>query len=368
MSGYVPDANDATKPTDANIAETAAAEFRALKAKVNTISSGALQGSGLQNILLNGDFQLNQINGSNFVSRPTAGGPEYFSDMWNTGSGAMGLNILGMATVVETTPGFSPPPNYNTYQSCQVLTSIGTLAPNAFFEICQYVEGTNMRHMGFGTGAARASTILFYARTTVAGQVMAGTLRNAANNRSYVFSFTTGAVNVWTRYAISVPGDTVGGTTAWPGGPVESAQITFTLASDTVYKAIPGAWRAGNFIGTTTPNNVNFFANPAGSIFEFTGVEWRPGTYSVGNPVEIIPYQLMFSLVARYYFQDNMFLLGSNAVTSVSLPAIMRKLPVFSSSLPAAVLLGESLFSAQVQNTGPNSGALVKFDARLEVT
>lgn len=367
MSGYIPDPNDATQPTDPIIAETAAAEFRALKAKVNTLSSGVLQGSGLQNILTNGDFAVNQLNGSNTVNLPTIGGPEYFSDMWNSGAGAIPLNVLHATTIVETSPGFSPPPNYRSYQSFAIVTPVATIGANGFFEVCQYVEGINMRHMGFGAAGARASTVLFYARSSVANIPLAGTLRNAANTRSFPFSFTTAAANVWQRYAIPVSGDTVGGIAAWPGGIVESAQITFTLASDAVYRAVPGAWRAGNFIGTTTPVNSNFLSNAANNTLDFAGVEWRPGTYGVGNPIEIVPFQLSVFLCRRYYYTDQIAIPGGT-VGWVSFGTEMRKSPLITASPVTFTLTSVSPRTvALLNNAGSTTGSFIA-DARLEVT
>lgn len=367
MSGYVPNPDDATQPTDAIIAETAQAEFRAIKAKLNNVAGGAQQGSGLQNILLNGDFQLNQINGSNSVPIPTHGGPEYFSDMWNSNAGTIPLNALRTATVVETTPGFAPPPNYNTYQTVAITTPVATIGANGFFEICQYVEGVNMRHMGYGGPNARVSTVLFYARSSIPNMPLAGTLRNATVTRSFPFSFVTGAVNVWQRYAIVVPGDTVGGTTAWPGGIAPSAQITFTLASDTVYRAPTGVWRAGNFIGTSSPINSNFLANVANSTFEFTGVEWRPGTYTIANPVEIVPFQLSAMLVRRYYYTD-VIAIPAATVAWVSFGSEMRKTPIITVSPTTFATTSATPRTVGIVNNGGSVTGSFIADARLDVT
>lgn len=369
MSGYIPDPNDATQPTDGVIAETAAPEFRALKAKVNNISSGAIQGSGLQNILLNGDFAINQLNGLNVVNLPVAAGQLYITDMWNIGSNGITASALRAATIDQSVAGFAQPPNYGTYHTFAITTPVGSIAAGTFFEFCQYIEGTNMRHMGFGTPNARASTILFYCRSSIAGLVLSGTLRNGAANRSYVFNFTTGAANVWTRYAIPVTGDVVGGQTSWPTSINEGAQITFTFGCGSTFKtATPRAWLAGNFIGTSAPDNANFLSNVANSTLEFTGVEWRPGTYTIANPVEIIPFPIAVMMCARYYFKDSIFLPGAGALAFESFPAYMRKAPIYRPTPAGSSLLGVSNTTACIQNPGANVAVTAEFDARLEVT
>jgi hypothetical protein len=369
MSGYVPNPDDATQPTDPIIAETAAAEFRALKAKVNNLSSGAIQGSGLQNILINGDFQYNQINGVTTVNLPAAAGQIYISDMWNIGSNGITVNSLRATTVGPATPGFAQPPNYGSYESFAITTPVGSIATGTFFEICQYVEGLNMRHMGFGTPDARPSTVLFYCRCSVPGLVMAGTIRSGAATRSYVFNFTTGAANVWTRYAINIPGDTVGGLTAYPLDNTQGAQITFTLACGATFKtAVPNAWHAGNFIGTSTPDSANFLANPVNSTIEFTGVEWRPGTYTVANPVEIVPFQITDLLATRYYWVDDVGIVAGQTAY-VTFHTFMRRAPIVTFTPAGMTLAGLTARSLAIfNNTGVTQTCHVIADARLDVT
>ena len=58
MSGYVPNPYDPTNPTDATIAETAQAEFRALK---TAFIAGGLP-NGWSNLVINGRMEVDRIN------------------------------------------------------------------------------------------------------------------------------------------------------------------------------------------------------------------------------------------------------------------------------------------------------------------
>lgn len=363
MSGtYVPNPADPTQPVEAVIAGTAAAEFRGLKQRVNDVTASASlsNGSGLQNILINGDFGINALQGTNEYTPPATPTLQYVTDMWNINTVAAGAGSMSAQTFVEQIDG---PPGYTTYQRYRVKVVFPSTAAGQFYEICSYVEGANFRHMNFGGAAARASTILFFCRCSVANQTLAATLRNATATRSYVMPFTTGAANTWQRFAFNIPGDITG---SWLSGITEAAQVTFTLSSAIDFKtATPNTWLAGNRIAGNTQSN--FTGNVVGSTVDFTGVEWRPGTYNVSNPIEIVPLALTDFLARRYYYIDS-FAGNAGDTVWISPPTPMRKntTPIVNPVIGTTLIsqLGR-VVGFRINTTGAYS---VILDARLDIT
>jgi len=315
MSGYVPDPTDATQPTDPIIAETAAAEFRALKGRVNNIVSGNTTGFGIRNILLNGAFDINQEFSTNLVI-PTV--TQYVTDQWElTTSTASILSFQMVGT---------PPPGYRIAAKLAVNVQRPTPAAAEAYLFAQPIEGFRMSQLQYGTASARGSTLLFWAQSSQLGTYNV-TIRNntAAPTRSYVATFTISAINTWTRYAISIPGDTLVSSTNWPpNGTGSDASVIFDFGSGSNFQTTtPNQWVAGNFVRSSTA--AKFVTNPVGNVFLLGGLEWKDGTWTTNSTPERIPLELTQLMCQRYLNIITIAVLnGQNGFTWYSFPTVMR--------------------------------------------
>ena len=95
-----------------------------------------------------------------------------------------------------------------------------------FFIVKQDIEGINAEDLAYGTAAAKTATLLFSAYSSQTGEY-SGSLRNAANTRSFVFPFLITATNTWQRFAIVVPGDIAG---TWTTSIRSTFQVLFSIS------------------------------------------------------------------------------------------------------------------------------------------
>lgn len=353
MSGYVPDPNDATQPTDPIIAQTAAAEFRALKGKVNGISAGAVLGTGGRNIVVNGDMEFDQIN--NYVIVVSIASGAYICDGWYiTVSQPAKFNTQCNNTRVAPALGY---PNQLT---AVVATQYSPgVADNFIFR--QPIEGNFIRHLDYGLASARTTTLLFWAKSTVIG-LHSGSVRNGVtNNRSFVFTFNLPAANTWTQFAIQIPGDTTG---TWNIDNTRSVDIVFNLGSGTnAQTGLLNQWQAGSFNGAA--GAIILVNQPVANNLQITGVEWKDGIYAVGSPPEIIPYVERRAKVQRYYKPITCVVATAPAFTNISFGITMVKIPVITgggAGFNSAGIVNTE--NAACQQTAAAQQALI-FDARL---
>lgn len=359
MSGYVPNPDDATQPTDAVIAETAAAEFRALKGKMNTFSSSAVLGGGIQNMLINGDFIIEQDHGANNLPA-FAGG--YIADEWRLEKGTT-PNPFDIHLIVNDP--INNPPGYISHFDFTVSTTYNPTLPGDFIQLCSAVENLQFFNLDMGTPGAQTSTVLFWAKSTVVGNYSM-TLRNMpGDTRSYVHSFNIAVANQWKRYAVVIPGDTLNG--SWP---ITSqfdpgCELCFVFASGTTYRtSVVDAWQAGNFIFHT--GDVQFSNQVVGSKFSIGGVEWKAGVWLVTSPPERVPYSVQFLRCARYFTISGFTIPVAPIFATYSFPTIMRTTPTVTCTVPGFVNIGLTPYMSQFALTsGVNTLGVVSFSARM---
>lgn len=341
MSGYIPNPDDATQPTEDKIAQTAAAEFRALKNKVNNLGasggSGSLStGSGIQNMLMNPYMAIRLNSNAQEPTIPPANGLRtYFNDGWSIQHNLNVANLIEIASIPATSVSASDrPPGTSSYKRFKLLQAIGGPTAGQFAHIIQGIELNNIQHLSYGSVNARPTTVLLTLRSSVANLLLPCSIRNIAFNRSYVFNIQFGAANVWQRYAVNIPGD-LAPSSAWvpTNAANPAAYFEFNLyAGTTLRTTTPNQWLSGNFIASSTPNSANFLTSPALSTIDVSSIEWRPGTLTSANPFELVPVGIELDNAYRYFYGTTIYVPprgdGTNIIT-VQFPVYMMNNPVF---------------------------------------
>jgi hypothetical protein len=246
--------------------------------------AAAFNSNGLffRNRIINGDMRIDQRNAG---ASTTSGG--YTLDRWQIIYGTGTLTSQQSTTVIPT--GFT--------QSYGVtVTSAGTRLATDYFILTQLLEGLNISDLGFGAAGALTITLSFWVRSSVTG-LYSGVLNSGDNNRSYGFTYSISVANTWEKKTITIPGDTSGGTTAYPVGTGAGMRLRLDLGSGTNYQTTADSW-------TATTNKAGVagtvgWAQTAGATFYFTGVQFESG--SVATPFERRPYGTELILCQRYF-------------------------------------------------------------------
>ena len=329
MATYVPDATNASEPVGTRPISTAAPEFRALKQRVNQLTTGMGK-----NKIINGKMDIAQ-RGTSFAA---VGAGTYTLDRWRSSSNATSAAI----TVSQQ----SDVPSSNEFQNSMrlaVTTADTTIASVDQVNIQQRIEGYNVRDL-----IGRTFTLSFWVRSSKTGTHCVY-IQNDAQDRSYVVEYTVSAANTWEQKSITVSGGLItAGTWNWTTG--TGLLVGWTLAAGSSLQTTAGAWQTGIFLATA--NQVNCL-DTIGNIFAITGVQLEAG--SVATPFEHRPYGAEFALCQRYLYQVGgvsgqpwaaaMLSGAGSSSAKVDFPARMR-------ASPSLTVVGTG-FTAQDNSLGP---------------
>ena len=269
----------------------------------------AMGSSFLRNRIINGDMRIDQRNAGASVT-PTASA--YTLDRWDAR-----MTQASKYSVVQSTT----VPN-NTFTNSLLATSASaySVLSTDNFGLQQVIEGFNAADLAWGTSDAKAITISFWARSSISGtNTYAGSLRNNATDRSYVFTYTL-AANTWTYVTVTVPGPTSG---TWLTNNSGGIYFQFSLGTGSNFHTTANAWQNGNFLSVSGATSV---VGTNGATFYVTGVQLEVG--SVATPFERRQYGTELMLCQRYYSSMYQYVYTSTASFSpVSFKATMRATP-----------------------------------------
>ena len=279
---------------------------------------------GNRNKLINGKQEVNQRNAT-----VTSSG--YVTDRWTFNETTDGA--VSVSQVVDAPVGF-----YNSLK-VDVTTADTSLAATQNLHVFQQIEGTNIRHLNWGTANAKTVTVSFYVKTTKTG-VYSVVLENNGTDRCQVQDYTVSDTN-WNRYSLTFTGDTAG---TWLANAGIGIRLRFGLASGSNFlTGTTGSWLADDMLGST--NMVNFMDNTSNDWF-LSGCQVEVG--SVATDFEHLSFADDLRKCQRYYHQvtkqgstsdvsnapiavgnyDN----GSNLQTIIHFPVQMRANPSVVSS------------------------------------
>ena len=179
---------------------------------------------------------------------------------------------------------------------CSKLTVTGTdtsLGTTQYQRFIQPIEGTNVRHLNWGTSSAKTVTFSFYVNSSLTGTFYVHAFNNAAN-RSFVSAYTINTANTWEKKTITISGDTSG---TWLTTNGVGIYLGFSLGTGTNFQTSTlDAWD-GSF-KMAGSNQVNL-AGTNGAIWKVTGCQLEVG--SQASPFEHESYDVTLRKCNRYY-------------------------------------------------------------------
>jgi hypothetical protein len=247
---------------------------------LTSVPERQLSASKFKNRIINGDMNIAIQYGTTEVT-PTAVST-YVVDRWKYQTNvASKLKFLQYAIADLS--------NFYYDLKSTVVTET-TPSSTQYFVLTQAIEGYNLQDFNFGTANASPIVLSFWVRASVEG-TYSGSLRNAAINRCYVFTFPV--TTSWVRQVVIIPGDTTG---TWQQGGGTGVQLHFNLGTGATYLGTAGEWSANAYLGAT--GSVQFVDCTAGSTFEITGVQFEKGL--AVTDFEFRPFAIEKMLCSRY--------------------------------------------------------------------
>jgi hypothetical protein len=163
-----------------------------------------------------------------------------------------------------------------------------------------------------------------------------GSFGNASANRSYLFSYTISAANIWEQKTVTIAGDTSG---TWNTTTGRGLSVTFGLGSGSTYTGTAGSWQSANLVQPTSTVSV---VGTNGATFYITGVQLEKG--STATSFDYRPYGTELALCQRYYYllgKGSTFAWLGNAVCADTVEAVyLTPVPVPMRATPSFLTSG----------------------------
>jgi len=239
-----------------------------------------------KNRIINGAMMIDQRNAGASITPINA---QYSVDRWGCNLTQASKYSVQQSTASPSSVFFKNSLAVTVGASANVTVGAGDV-----FAIYQFFEGLNTADLGWGTSAAQAVTVSFWAKASVAG-TYALQLQNYAQTYSYIGTYTL-AANTWQYVTITIPGQTSG---VWATDNTTSLMLRFILGSGSTYStSSPNTWQASNYWTASGCTNI-ITTNSA--TFNITGVQLEKGT--TATPFEQRLYTTELQLCQRYFYK-----------------------------------------------------------------
>jgi hypothetical protein len=261
--------------------------FGTVQAEKMTTESGYSLGAGnassFKNRIINGGMTIDQRNAGASIT-PT--NQQYSVDRW-----LCFVSAASKYTVQRDAGSVTPPVGFVDYLGI-TSSSAYSVGTGEVFGIEQRIEGSNASDLAWGTANAKPVTLSFWVRSSLTG-TFGGAIRNAANNRSYPFTYTISSANTWEYETITIPGDTSG---TWLTDTGSGPKVTFSIGTGSTYSGTAGAWSGTEFYSATGATSV---LGTNGATWYVTGVQLEVGTVATSFDFRSIGTEL--ALCQRYF-------------------------------------------------------------------
>jgi hypothetical protein len=229
-------------------------------------------------------------------------------DCWKGTMGGAGVYTMSGQSA-------DPPTGFATgsavYLSYQTTTADASIAATDFYDYRTYVEGFDCIDLQWGTANAKAVTLSFWTRASVAGNY-SGAFKNAASDRAYCFQYNIAQANTWEQKVINVPGDTSG---TWLRSSLAGILLIFDLGSGSNYQGTANAWQAGNLFGVTGSQKL---IDTVGRTWRLCLPQLQIGTFTTAPPFEFLPLAEYENRLERYVEAQTRIIVSSYSAAAAT--------------------------------------------------
>jgi hypothetical protein len=309
--------------TDANGGNTAT---------INSMTPTADSLQGFRNRILNGGMVIDQRNAGASITASGYAVDRFFGED----------NSDAVFTLQQDS---SAPAGFTKSVKATITTADASIGATQFGTFAQFIEGTNVADLGFGSASAKTVTLSFWVRSSLTG-TFGGVLTNSSFSRAYPFTYTISVADTWEYKTITVPGDTSG---TWLTTTAVGLRVIWSLGAGSTYTGTAGSWAGATYVGATGQTQVIGTLN---ATWYITGVQLEVG--SVATPFERIDYGRQLIQCQRYYWKvtgvsgDNILTLGAGVSSTQAqvfgnYPVQMRTTPtVGAASLNLSTVSGST--------------------------
>ena len=255
-----------------------------------------------RNLLINGDMQISQRNGTTSVAYTNA---QYSLDRWQVVNDAGGSKFTTQQ-VDDAPVGFQ--------KSLKMSSSSAYSVPaDEVYGVGQKIEGFNTNPLMFGSSDAKSITISFFVKSSLTG-TFSGSVLNQDMLRGYPWTYTISAANTWEYKTVTVAGSQDG---TWLEDNREGIRIFWNMGSGTNRSGTAGQWSTAQYtFGATGATSV---VGTNGATLQITGCQVEEG--SVATDFEHRSFAQELALCQRYYQQS--YEHGTSAGTSTNTNTIV---------------------------------------------
>ena len=316
---------------------------------------------GLKNLIMNGDFALDQRYG-NVEQNPAVHG-QYYADRWSIHK--QQASKFQVHTTSEHLPSNQ---GYPYAFKCNVTNAVNPAdTAGAYFLIEQPIEGRNVLGLKLGSSECQPITVQFWVRSSVTGTYSIG-IRNSAFDRHVVKEYTISSANTYEKKVVTFPPVITSGT--WLTNAGVGLRLDFSLGAGSNFRT-----SSLNVLGTgsqyASSNDVNW-VNNANATFFLTGVQLEAGTEA--TEFERISHGEKLRMCQRYYQKiegySDLIMFGSgrangvnNAQVAVPLTVPLRASP----TLPSIAYSGWGISGAHTVTTSPTVQSFNNTDNQLNL-
>jgi hypothetical protein len=289
-------------------------------ATINSMTPTADSLQGFRNRIINGDMRIDQRNAGASVTATGYPVDRFFGED-------------GSDAVFTLQQDSSAPTGFTKSVKATITTADASIGATQYGIFAQYIEGTNVADLGFGSASAKTVTLSFWVRSSLTG-TFGGVLTNSGFNRSYPFTYTISVADTWEQKSVTIAGDTTG---TWLTTTGVGFRVIWSLGSGSTYSATAGSWTStSTILGATGQTQVISTLN---ATWYITGAQLEVG--SVATPFERRDYGRELAMCQRYYYKiqatvsDSPFSMGS--VTTTTVADIIVPFPVSMRTNPTAL-------------------------------
>ena len=213
-----------------------------------------------RNLLINGDMQISERNGTTSTAYTNA---QYSLDRWQI----VNDNASSKFTTQQVTD--APVGFYNSLK----MTSSSAYTPvsGEVFGVGQKIEGYNTNWLEFGTSNAKSITISFFVKSSLTG-TFGGSVLNNGMTRGFPWTYTISSANTWERKTVTVVGCPDG---TWDPFNTTGIRVHWSMGAHANRSDTAGQWSSTTY--SFHPTGATDVVATNGATLQITGCQVEVG-------------------------------------------------------------------------------------------